>query len=291
MLNAAPAAAFNDAVPAMDKPEPTVQLTAKERSWLVNHKKIMIAFDGSLPPYSFVNDAGRLEGIAVEVMNTLGRRLGVQFETYPNTTWNKLYEAAAEHKVDVVATMVNRPDRSQWFVFTKPYLMKSLVIITRKDDDRIKNRTDLAGKTVTMIKGYQYVEQVIGEFPSVIPYFVDSMLDGLNAVNKQKADAAIFFMATASYPQTKYLLTNLKLPPFTTAIALMKALRYGKTGRFWQPSCKKPWIPSVKRKCRPSMLNEFQYSTVNRQGADLAIAAAFVFVLLLLLLWIVRVAG
>ena len=113
LLNVAAADDFDDIVSTRNKPDPVVQLTAKERAWLANHKKIRIAFDGSLPPYSFLNDSGQLEGIAVEVMNTLSKRLGIKFETYPNTTWNKLYEAAAAHKVDVVATMVNRPDRRQ----------------------------------------------------------------------------------------------------------------------------------------------------------------------------------
>ncbi|MDD5460340.1 MAG: transporter substrate-binding domain-containing protein [Methylococcales bacterium] len=292
LLNAASAGGLEDALPAMDKPEPAIQLTAKERAWLANHKKIVIAFDGALPPYSFLNDAGRLEGIAVEVMNTLGRRLGVQFETYPNTSWNKLYEAAAEHKVDVVATMVNRPDRSRWFIFTKPYLMKSLVIITRRDDDRIKNRTDLAGKTVTMIKGYQYVEQVIGEFPSVIPYFVDSMLDGLNAVNKEKVDAAIFFITPASYLQTKYQLTNLKVAAFydrnsanesiavrkdwpILATMLQKALNT--ISEKEMQAIYEQWVPSIKN---PLPEHELKWEIG---------AAAFTLVLFLLLLWIVRI--
>ena len=214
LFDVALASDFDGVDPIENKSDRVVQLTPEEQAWLANHKRIRIAYDGSLPPYSFINDSGQLEGIAIEVMNTLSKRLGIKFETYPNTTWNKLYEAAAAHKVDVVATMVNRPDRAQWFIFTQPYLIKSLVIMTKRDNVTIKNRNDLVGKTVTMVKGYQYVDRVIQEFPSVIPYFVDSMLDGLNAVSTEKADAAITFMATASYLQTKYLLTDLKFAAF-----------------------------------------------------------------------------
>ncbi len=204
----------DDWVSTRNKPDPVVQLTSNEQVWLANHKRIRIAFDGSLPPYSFLNDLGQLEGIAIDVMNTLSKRLGIKFETYSNTTWNKVYEAATADKVDVVATMVNRPDRRHWFVFTQPYLIKSLVIMTKKDNVRINNRTDLARKKVAMVKGYQYVDRVIKELPSVIPYYVGSMLDGLNAVSKGKADAAITFMDTASYLQTKFLLTDLKSAAF-----------------------------------------------------------------------------
>lgn len=293
-VNVAAADDFDAKVSSQNKVDPIVQLTVKERAWLANHKKIRIAFDGSLPPYSFINDSGQLEGIAIEVMNTLSKRLGITFETYPNTSWNKLYEAAAAHKVDVVATMVNRPDRRQLFIFTQPYLIKSLVIMTKRDNITIKNQSDLVGKTVTMVKGYQFVDRVIKELPSVTPYFVVSMLDGLKAVSTEKADAAITFMATASYLQTKYLLTDLKIAAFydlnranesinesiavrndwpVLADILRKALVTISEEEMQNIHAK--WVPSIK----PSI----DYELIRKM------VAAFVIVLVLLLLWIARV--
>ena len=290
LLSVALADDFDGLVPIENKSDRAVQLTPKEQAWLANHKRIRIAFDGSLPPYSFINDSGQLEGVAIEVMNTLSKRLGIKFEIYPNTTWNKLYEAAATRKVDVVATMVNRPDRKEWFNFTQPYLIKSLVIMTKRENATIKNRNDLVGKRVSMVKGYQYVDRVIEEFPSVIPYFVDSMLDGLKAVSTEKADAAITFMATASYLQTKYLLTDLKFAAFydrnsanesiavrkdwpTLAAILQKALNTLSEEEMQNIYAK--WVPSLK--------SSTDYELIWK------IVAAFIMVLVLLLLWIARV--
>ncbi len=294
LLNVAAADDFDDKVSSRNKADPVAQLTSKERAWLANHKKIRIAFDGSLPPYSFINDSGQLEGIAIEVMNTLSKRLGIQFETYPSTNWNKLYEAAAAHKVDIVATMVNRPDRRQWFIFTQPYLIKSLVIMTKRDNVTIKNKTDLVGKKVTLVKGYQFVDRIIKELPSATPYFVDSMLDGLKAVSAEKVDAAITFMATASYLQTKYLLTDLKIAAFydlnnanesinesiavrkdwpILADILQKALVTLSEEEMQNIHAK--WVPSIK----PSIDYELIWKIV----------ATFISVLVLLLLWIARV--
>ena len=285
---------FDDLVSTKIKPDPVVLLTPKEQAWLASHKKIRIAFDGSVPPYSFINDSGQLEGIAIDVMNTLSKRLGVKFETYPNTAWNKIYEAATTHKVDVVATMVNRPDRANWFIFTQPYLLKSLVIITKRDNVTINNRNDLTKKRVALVKGYQYVDRVIKEIPSVKPHFVDSMLDGLNAVNTEKADAAITFTATASYLQTKHLLTDLKFAAVydsnsanksinesiairkdwpTLATILQKALVTISEEEMQNIHAK--WVPSIK----PSI----DYGLVRK------VVTAFIIVLVLLLLWIAQV--
>jgi diguanylate cyclase (GGDEF)-like protein/PAS domain S-box-containing protein len=294
LLNVAAADDLSDIVSTRYKSDPVVQLTATEQAWLANHSKIKIAFDGSLPPYSFINDSGQLEGIAVDVMNILSKRLGIKFETYPNTSWNKLYEAAAAHKVDVVSTMVNRPDRRQLFIFTQPYLIKSLVIMTKRDNVAIKNQTDLVRKRVAMVKGYQFVDRLIKELPSVTPYFVDSMLDGLKTVSTEKADAAITFMATASYLQTKYLLTDLKIAAFydlnsandninesiavrndwpILADILQKALVTLSEEEMQNIHAK--WIPGIK----PSIDYELIWTIV----------AAFVTVFVLLLLWIALV--
>lgn len=197
-----------------EKPVHWIKLSSKEKSWLANHKTIRIAFDSSMPPYSFVNDSGQFEGIAVDIITAVSRNLDIQFQPYPSTNWNAMYKAAAKQEIDVVATMVNRPERSFWFNFTKPYIKKSLVIVTNKDKPAVVSRSDLAGKTIALRKGYQYGYEVIKEFPSIKPYFVDTMLEGLKLVNQQKADAAIVFMATANYLQEKYQIDNIKFADF-----------------------------------------------------------------------------
>ncbi|OYV18207.1 MAG: diguanylate cyclase, partial [Methylococcaceae bacterium NSM2-1] len=123
-----------------------------------------------------------------------------------------------------------------------------------------------------------------------IPYFVDSMLDGLNAVSTDKADATITFMATASYLQTKYLLTDLKFAAFydrnsanesiavrkdwpTLATILQKALDTLSEEEMQNIYAK--WVPSIK----PS----------TDYGLIWKIVVAFLIVLAILILWIARV--
>ncbi len=196
------------------KPEPVVHLTPKEQAWLAKHKSIQIGYDGTLPPYSFINDSGQFDGMAVDIINVLSKRLGINFKVYPNVSWNSLYKAAAAHKVDIIATMVDSPERRIWFNFTEPYLTKSLVIMTRQDDKTIHQRKDLKKKTVALVKGYKYGEIVQKEFPSIKPYPVNSMLEGLDAVAFGKADAAITFMATTKYLQKTNFKENLKFAAF-----------------------------------------------------------------------------
>lgn len=191
-----------------------LQLTTDEQRWLAKHKNIRIAYDGSLPPYSFVNDQGKIDGIAVEIMAILSERLGIQFTVYHDSNWSNVYRAAAKRKLDMIATMVNRPDRADWFSFTKPYLTKSLVIVTKQENTSINNRNDLGDKKVVVVQGYQYADQVAKEFPTVKLDRVSTMLDSLKKVDDGVVDAGILFLGTANYLQAKYQLGNLRIAAF-----------------------------------------------------------------------------
>lgn len=188
----------------------TLQLTVNENQWLNNHPKISVAFDGHFPPYSFINDKQRLEGFSVDLFNLLEKKIGIKFTLHPQHSWDSLYNDAQQKKVDVVATLVKRAERQQWFNFTPPYIFKSQVIITRENDLRINTKDALKNKKVALVKDYHYVNKVLYEHPSVIPIYVETILEALNAVAVGDADAAITSFGAGHYFRNKYLLTNLR---------------------------------------------------------------------------------
>lgn len=191
-----------------------VELTEEERAWLRAHEPIRIAFDGYFPPYSFIDQSGKLIGTAVDTIELISKKLDLQIEIDDRTLWTDIYPAALDKKVDVVATMVDRPERRFQFVFTKPYVFKSLVIVTHKNDQQVADRGDLAGKTVALVENYQYALRVLEEIPSITPYYVESMHEALVAVEERQADAAIIFFATSYYLQNKYQFSQIKFPAF-----------------------------------------------------------------------------
>lgn len=205
-----------------------LRLTTEERAWLARHQTIRVAFDGYFPPYSFLNDDNEMEGLAVDVLRVLAQRTGVTIELSPKAVWKDLFEAAQRREVDVVATMGRQPERLAWFIFTRPYIFKSLVIMTREETTGINGPQDLAGKRVALVEQYQYVYSLLNKYPSIKPYSVNTMLDGLNAVAVGKADAAITFLGAGHYLQTKYQIANLKFAAvfdrdrFTESIAVRK---------------------------------------------------------------------
>lgn len=194
-------------------PQP-LQLTAEEQSWLETHQPIRIGFDGYFPPYSFVTDSGQIAGISYDTIQLISQKLNIYVQIDDRVLWKDIYRGTLDKEIDVIATMVNRPEREHQFSFTKPYVFKSLVIITHNSDQQIKGRSDLLGKTVVLMKNYRYSERILNDFPSITPYYVEDMHEALTAVETKQADAAIGFFAASYFLQNKYLLNDIKFVAF-----------------------------------------------------------------------------
>ena len=191
-----------------------VQLTTEELSWLKSHQPIRIAFDGNFPPYSFINKSGEITGISYDTIQLISQKLNIQIHIDDRVLWKDIYQATLDKEIDVIATMVNRQDRENQFSFTRPYVFKSLVIITHDTNQLIKGRSDLTGKTVALMKNYRYSERVLKDFPDITPFYVENMRDALTAVENQQANAAIGFFAASYFLQNKYLFSNIKFAAF-----------------------------------------------------------------------------
>jgi len=202
--------------PNADFPSPpdlTIKLTPAEKKCLSNNPTINVAFDGAFPPYSYLDDNQRLQGLAVDYFHLIAKKLGINFTIATETLWQDIYQTATSphSAIDVVATMVEKPDRISFFNFTQPYIFKSLVILTRNDNATLQNRNDLAGKKIALVKEYQYSQGILNEFPTIIPVYVETTRDALEVTASGKADAAIAYVAIADWYRNKYFLNNIHI--------------------------------------------------------------------------------
>jgi diguanylate cyclase (GGDEF)-like protein/PAS domain S-box-containing protein len=269
------------------KPEQHPELTETERDWINDHQPIRIAFDGQFPPYSFLDESGAVAGIAYDTMQLLSQKLGLNFIIDERTDWQDIYPAAVNKKVDVVATMVDRPERHKYFLFTSPYVFKSLVIVTHKNNKAIKKRSDLEGKTVALVEGYQYSQRILKEFPNITPFYVSDIRESLSAVESQNAEVAITFFAATHYYQNKYLLSALKVATFYDQNSANDSIAIRNDWPVLQTILQKGLkaisqneMQAIRNKWLPQLEVTVDYDLLFK------IAASFVSVLIIMLLWI-----
>ena len=107
---------------------------------------IVVGTEGTYSPFTFRNDKGELTGYDVDVMNEVGKRLGVKVE-YKETQWDAIFAGLNSNRFDLIANQVGVNDeRKAKYEFSQPYTYSRPVVVTRADDASITKFEDIKGK-------------------------------------------------------------------------------------------------------------------------------------------------
>jgi len=264
----------------------TFLLTHQENQWIKSHPKITVGFDGYFPPFSYLTDQGKIQGYSVDYFKLLAKKTGLNMQITPVYTWQSLYKAAQQKKIDVVATMVNKPKRQKWFLFTSPYIFKSLAIVTRKNDHRILTRDDIANKTVALVKDYQYVEDIKKTLSTLKPYYINNIHEGLEAVSAEHADAMISFTSAMHWYRKKYLINNVKVAAFYDKNSANESIAIRKDWPILQQILIKK-MNSISQQELEKLANKWLPESSVKKNYDeiLKVASLFFVIIILLFIW------
>ena len=195
----------------------TLQLTQAEKDFLNKNKIIRMAVDPNWPPLEFVDDSGGPAGVAAEFLRLIAKRLKVSFEPVTARNMGHILSLAQAGKVDVIPTIMPRPELKNHLLFSKPHTVLPLVIINRKDDLYLRDLGNLQGKKVVLARGHGAGFLLKKQLPNQEFIYVDTLEQALKAVSAGEADATVDTLAPFSYLSTKLGLDNLKVAATSTA--------------------------------------------------------------------------
>ncbi|WP_157014403.1 amino acid ABC transporter substrate-binding protein [Mesorhizobium xinjiangense] len=105
-----------------------------------------IGTEGTYPPFTYHDGAGKLVGFDVEIGRAIAERLGVEAEFHEGK-WDGLIAGLDANRYDAVINQVGITEaRQRKYDFSEPYIASKAVLIVRRDDDSIQGFADLAGK-------------------------------------------------------------------------------------------------------------------------------------------------
>ncbi len=174
-------------------------MNALESAFVAAHPVLRIGVDAGYAPYSYFDTNGDFNGVAAEFVARIESLLGIRFKPVGNLSWPQILRAAADKRLDVIATAVKLPERESYLAFTQIYLPTPLVILTRKDETQINASEDLGGHRVALVKGYSSTQQVIGLLSDIQPVLVETPLEGLRSLSAGQTDAYIGVLGVSSY--------------------------------------------------------------------------------------------
>ncbi len=115
-------------------------------------EKIKVIMDDNYPPYTFRDNNGNLQGIAVDQWEIWEKKTGIQVEI-DAMDWNLALETAKNGDFDVIDTAFRNPEREQFLTFGKPYADIKVSIFFQKNITGITGIESLKGFEIGVKKG------------------------------------------------------------------------------------------------------------------------------------------
>ena len=115
-------------------------------------KRIRVAVDLGLPPYSMTDDKMQPTGSDIETARLLARDFGVELELVPTIAASRIPMLQTGKADLVIATLSISPERAQVIDFSVPYATLRTVIAGIRSI-KVDTVADLAGKTVGVTRG------------------------------------------------------------------------------------------------------------------------------------------
>ncbi len=184
-------------------------LTVTERLWLKEHPVIKVSNEMDWPPFDF-NQDGTPMGLSIDLLKLIGERLGVTLDFVYGYSWNELQDMIKNKEIDIIHSLNYSDERAEFIKYTKPYISNQTVIVTSLSENSIRTTSDLMGKRIAVIDGYNQKRVLKEKFQGIQFVSVDSPLSALKAVAAGRADATIRYNGVASYLINYHMLTGLQ---------------------------------------------------------------------------------
>jgi polar amino acid transport system substrate-binding protein len=117
---------------------------------IIQRGKIVIALDGSNPPFGSLGKDGQNEGYEPDVARLIGKYLGVQVEFVVATPQNRI-ASLLTNRVDMMMIGIT-PERAKSVWFSIPYATDGAVLVGPASV-QVKTLADLVGKRVGIPRG------------------------------------------------------------------------------------------------------------------------------------------
>ncbi|MFT5731331.1 MAG: ABC-type amino acid transport substrate-binding protein, partial [Desulforhopalus sp.] len=186
------------------QPNQQIILTPGEQAWLLAHPDIQIGYTDTFEPEVIVNPDGSYNGILVDFLDELNRRLGIRI-TLRIDSIPGILQKAQNKEVDGILEI--HPEYADKLGLLKSigYLRAYPAVFTRKNVS-FTGPDDFAGKKIAIIDKVHFSEKIVREYGEQATILrVKDAIQGLKSVSEGAADLYIG-VSVNSYYITKYQL-------------------------------------------------------------------------------------
>ena len=187
-----------------------LDLTEDEKHWLKVNPVVHLGIDRAFPPFGTITNNQQYIGFTADIMQMISYRLGFTFYIEKDAPWAETIEMAKSGRIDMIAALVNTPQRQEYLQFTPPFIKTPTIII----NDGLKNGyigslENLKRKRVAIEKGSYAAGEIKRKYPQINLVPVKNTSVALSLVAIGDADAYVGNAVTASFVIRKLAYHNL----------------------------------------------------------------------------------
>ena len=198
---------------AAGDPPTTNLLTREESDWLKARAPLRWATNINAPPFGFLQQYGRPDGINPELMSLLARQLDVEMKPAIYSTWSEMLVGIQSGACDVLAGSVLTQDADKYLLFSHPYQNLPIALFVNRNAHEINSLQDMAGHRVGATRQTVADEWLRREHPDVTVVPVASAREGLLLLSVGQLDGMATSLLLGQHVIVENALNNLSAVP------------------------------------------------------------------------------
>lgn len=169
--------------------EKTTETATNKLQQIEEEGKIQIGLEGTFPPFSYHDEAGKLTGFEYEIAAQIAEDLGVEAE-FVESKWDSLIAGLDTDKYDFVINNISITDeRKEKYDFTVPYMESVAVLAVHKENAEIAKMEDLDGKKAAQTITSNFAQDAEALGAEIVP--TTDLTSSIELVIQGRADGTI----------------------------------------------------------------------------------------------------
>ncbi|WP_299249458.1 transporter substrate-binding domain-containing protein [uncultured Aquimarina sp.] len=186
-------------------------LSQKEKEWIEQQDSIKVALFPYYPPYQFIDENNEIEGVFIEYLNLIEKKIDYRFQKKKYNIWDNVMEDIKTQKIDIVLEIQKTETRSKYLEFQPELFEAKYYIITPKDSLLGNNLSSFKDKTIAVPRGYAVHDILSEQYPNINIALYEDDKECIKAINDNKHDAYITSKMMFNYLVRMENLQNVKI--------------------------------------------------------------------------------
>ncbi|MCL6416289.1 transporter substrate-binding domain-containing protein [Aestuariirhabdus sp. Z084] len=192
-------------------PSAISKLSLEEKKYLENRDEITVCIDPDWLPYEAFDQEGQHIGMSAAFFALFSQHLATPFRVIKTAKWKDSLDKARQRECDMLSLEVKTKSRAKHFEFSKPYIVSSVVIVTKHKEPFITDIGIIGNHRIGIVKDYGMAAFVRRKYPNLNLVDVDSLREGMALVASGELFGMIDALGSTSHLITQHYNAELKI--------------------------------------------------------------------------------